>query len=68
MYLRKIIFLLYIMYILMLDYLILLTALFNAVCLHNAYLFYADDFCKCFLLSYFFFGLHTHSLVISFII
>ena len=35
----------------MLAYLMLLAALSNAVCLHNAY--FAIDFCKCFLFSYF---------------
>ena len=41
----------------MLLYEIVLTALFNVVCLYNAYLFFAIDFCKCFLFSYFAFGL-----------
>ena len=40
----------YIMLYIMLAYLMLLAALSNAVCLDNAfYLFFAIDFCKCFL-------------------
>ena len=31
----------------MLAYLMQITALFNAVCLHNAHLSFAIDFCKC---------------------
>ena len=42
--------LLYIMLYIMLAYLMLFAALSNAVCLHNAFLFFAIDFCKCFLL------------------
>ena len=41
--------LLYIMLHVMLAYLMLLAALSNAVCLHNAFFFFAIDFCKCFL-------------------
>ena len=33
--------------------------LFKAICLYNAYLFFAIDFCKCFLFSCFVFGLLT---------
>ena len=43
--------LLYIMLYIMLAYLTLFAALSNAVCLYNA--FFAIDFCKCFLFSYF---------------
>ena len=32
-----------------LAYLMLFAALFNAVCLYNAFLFFAIDFCKCIL-------------------
>ena len=43
----------------MLAYLMLFAALSNAVCLNNAFfLFFAIDFCKCFLL-------HTLSMFIS---
>ena len=52
----------------MLAYLMLFTASFNAVCLYNAYLFFAIDFCKFFLYSCFVFGLLTHSLFILSII
>ena len=46
--------LLYIMLYIMLAYLMLLAALSNAVCLYNAYfLFFAINFCKCFLFSCF---------------
>ena len=38
---------------------LLLTASFNAVCLYNAYLFFAIDFYKCFLFSCFVVGLST---------
>ena len=40
--------LLYIMLYVTLAYLMLFAALSNAVCLHNA-LFFATEFCKCFL-------------------
>ena len=56
--------LLYLMLYIMLAYLVLFSALFNAVCLYNAYLFFAFDFCKCFLFSCFVFWLLTHSLLI----
>ena len=51
--------LLCIMLCIMLAYLMLFAALSNAVCLYNA--FFAIDFCKCFLFSFFL----THSLFIS---
>ena len=41
----------------MLAYLMLFIALFIAACLHNAYLFFAIDICKCYLFSCFVFGL-----------
>ena len=53
--------LVYKMLYIMLAYLMLLTALFNAVCLYNAYLFFAIDFCKCFIFSYFVLGLLTYN-------
>ena len=56
--------LLYTMLYIMLACLMLLTDLSNAVCLYNDYLFFAIDFCKCFLFSCFFLGLLTHSLLI----
>ena len=43
--------LLYLMLYIMLAYIMLFATLSNAVCLHNA--FFAIDFCKCFLFSYF---------------
>ena len=46
--------LLYIMLYILLAYLMLLAALTNAVCLYNAS-FFAIDFYKCFLFSFFFF-------------
>ena len=49
--------LLHILLFIMLAYLMLLTALFNAVCLHNAYLFFAIEFCTCVLFSCFVYGL-----------
>ena len=48
---------LYVVLYILHAYLILFTALLNAVCLYNAYLFFAIDFCKCFLFSCFVFGL-----------
>ena len=45
--------LLHIMLYIMLAYLMLFAALSNAVCLNNASLFIAIDFCKCFLFSCF---------------
>ena len=41
--------LLYIMLYIMLAYLMLFAALSNAVCMYNAFFFFAIDFCKCFL-------------------
>ena len=46
--------LLYIIQYIVLAYLLLFAALTNAVCLHNAS-FFAIDFCKCFLFSFFVF-------------
>ena len=47
--------LLYIMLHIMLAYLMLFAAFSSAVCLYNAFLFFffAIDFCKCFLFSFF---------------
>ena len=45
--------LLYIMMHIMLSYLMLFAALSNAVCLYNAFILFAIDFCKCFLFSCF---------------
>ena len=46
--------LLYIMLYIVLAFLMLFVALSNAVCLYNAFfLFFAIDFCKCFLFSCF---------------
>ena len=56
--------LLYVMLFRILAYLMLFIALFNAVCLYNAYLFLAIDFCKCFLFLCFVFELLAHSLFI----
>ena len=45
--------LLHTMLYIMHAYLMLLAALFNAVYLHNAFVFFAIDFCKCFVSSCF---------------